>query len=338
MTATLLVVIAVLAALFPPTPRSRQARSRRSAWRHGDHRQPLRARGRSGRAGAHGAGAPRRDAVDLAVVCAVLVPSPAAASLAVVGCRDRGGDRRLRHRTHGVAPAPVGTTPSRCRARHADHVHDGRAPGPPTLKAYAFPVWFFAVAVTMSPGVRRFISRRTGLRILAVSLGTLRTTELRRSRATRRRSRAARPPVAEGGHQRGDLAAAEPLLQAAVDAAGGRRGAGLGAPRGERRGAHRLASESSVPSSFGRRFEREWVATNANEVQMSLEDDIRRVRAGVRRGRRAARRRRRRAAEASAPEAAVARARRRAARRRRRRRARRRRARDSLVVAVVVRR
>ena len=160
----------------------------------------------------------------------------------------------------------------------------GERRGPPTLKAYAFPVWFFAVAVTMSPGVRRFISRRTGLRVLAVSLGTLRTTELEALTRDTPSPVAARVRPSPGAvTNAATLAAAEPLLQAAVDAAD----AADAAPASEVSeevnavGAHRLASESSVPSSFGRRFEREWVATNANEVQMSLEDDIRRACAPV---------------------------------------------------------
>ena len=188
----------------------------------------------------------------------------------------------------------------------------GERRGPPTLKAYAFPVWFFAVAVTMSPGVRRFISRRTGLRVLAVSLGTLRTTELEALTRDTPSPVAARVRPSPGAvTNAATLAAAEPLLQAAVDAAE----AADAAPASEVSeevnavGAHRLASESSVPSSFGRRFEREWVATNANEVQMSLEDDIRRACAPV--SAEAAARAtaaEARAAGASAPEAAVARA------------------------------
>jgi hypothetical protein len=136
----------------------------------------------------------------------------------------------------------------------------------------------------MSPGVRRFISRRTGLRVLAVSLGTLRTTELEALTRDTPSPVAARVRPSPGAvTNAATLAAAEPLLQAAVDAAE----AADAAPASEVSeevnavGAHRLASESSVPSSFGRRFEREWVATNANEVQMSLEDDIRRACAPV---------------------------------------------------------
>ena len=99
----------------------------------GDHRHPLRARvaGAAGRGGAHGAGAPRRDAVDPrrrvrgARALRQRPPPLAVARLP----RDRGGDRRLRHRAHGVAPAPVALLPRvDAEPRHADHVHDGRAP------------------------------------------------------------------------------------------------------------------------------------------------------------------------------------------------------------------
>ena len=235
----------------------------------------------------------------LAVVCAVLVLFASGRLRSPwLGCRviaaAIGGIDS--DRAHGVAPAPVALLPRvDAEPRHADHVHDvasaaltraavralkamrTRSTGTPS------PSGSSPIAVTMSPGVRRFISRGAPASASSPSRSArCAPPSSRRSRATRRRPSPRASARRRGGHQRGDVGGG-----GAVAAGGGRRGrrgrrgAGLRGLRGGERRGRAPAGVGVVGAVVVWAAAREWVATNANEVQMSLEDDIRRACAPV---------------------------------------------------------